>query len=361
MSIKAKKVGSVLVRAGSHSYHAFIGRGLMATAGDLIAEHQRPCRCALITDETVARLWEEKLRESLANSGFEPVVITVSPGEQSKALSVVESISERMSAAGLDRKSCIVALGGGVIGDLGGFVAAVYHRGIPCVQIPTTLLAQVDSSIGGKTAVNTSTGKNLIGAVHHPVVVLADVDTLSTLPPREFHQGFAEIIKHAIIADVSLLDAVENFERKNLAALVRRNVEIKASVVAADQYDVTGARALLNFGHTIGHAIESVSGYARFLHGEAISLGIVAACEISVRKAGLSEEERARVISALEKYGLPTRLPPEISPDAVIEGTRRDKKFARGEVRFILTARLGSAYVASDVTFDDIRDAVAAL
>ena len=196
-----------------------------------------------------------------------------------------------MATAGLDRSSFVVALGGGVVGDLAGFVAAIYHRGIPYVQVPTTLLAQVDSSIGGKTAVNTAAGKNLIGALHHPVLVIADVDLLRTLPEREFNQGFAEIIKHGIIRDAALLDTLESFERKrDLESLVRRNVEIKAEFVAADERDENGKRALLNFGHTVGHAIERAGDYRELLHGEAISLGIVAACDISVRKMGLPED-----------------------------------------------------------------------
>ena len=196
-----------------------------------------------------------------------------------------------MAAAGLDRSSFVVALGGGVVGDLAGFVAAIYHRGIPYVQVPTTLLAQVDSSIGGKTAVNTAAGKNLIGALHHPVLVIADVDLLRTLPAREFNQGFAEIIKHAIIRDAALFEALEYFDRKrDLESLVRRNVEIKAEFVAADERDRTGERALLNFGHTVGHAIERAGDYRELLHGEAVSLGIVAACDISMRKAGLPED-----------------------------------------------------------------------
>ncbi len=338
-----------------------IGDGLVENVGDTIAEVLARSRCAIVSDETVAPLWADKIAESLSGAGFEPALFTVRPGEQSKSLQTVGIICERMAEAGLDRSSFVVALGGGVIGDLGGFVAAVYHRGIPCVQIPTTLLAQVDSSIGGKSGVNTTTGKNLIGAVHHPILVIADVETLATLSAREFNQGFAEIIKHAIIRDVSLLDAIADFDRRNLAALVLRNVQIKAAVISADERDVTGERALLNFGHTVGHAIERATNYARFLHGEAISLGMVAACEISVRKAGLRQDERLSVLAALESFGLPTRLPPDVSKEAVVEGTKFDKKFDRGVVRFVVTPRLGSARVATEVTLDDIREAVATL
>ena len=256
----------------------------------------RLARCAIISDEVVAPLFADRLTTSLSSAGFDPTLFTIPPGEKSKSLEQAGAICERMAAAGLDRSSFVVALGGGVVGDLAGFVAAIYHRGIPYVQVPTTLLAQVDSSIGGKTAVNTAAGKNLIGALHHPVLVIADIDLLQTLPEREFNQGFAEIIKHGIIRDAALLDTLESFERKrDLESLVRRNVEIKAEFVAADERDENGERALLNFGHTVGHAIERAGDYRELLHGEAISLGIVAACDISVRKMGLPENARAKV------------------------------------------------------------------
>src|SRR5438045_6302669 len=209
-----------------------------------------------------------------------------------------------------------------MIGDLAGFAAAIYHRGIPCVQVPTTLLAQVDSSIGGKTAVNTGTGKNLIGAWHQPVLVISDVDTLATLPPREFRQGFAEIIKHAIIRDAEMFEMLQRSDQADLAALIRRNVEIKAAIVAADEHETTGERALLNFGHTIGHAIERAGEYRDFLHGEAVSLGMVAACEISVRKAGLADSECQRIVGTLEKFGLPTRLPSDFQKDESLRAIR---------------------------------------
>ena len=260
-----------------------------------------------------------------------------------------------MSEAGLDRSSFLIALGGGVVGDLAGFVAAIYHRGIPYVQMPTTLLAQVDSSIGGKTAVNTAAGKNMIGAWHHPALVIADVDTLATLPPREWKQGFAEIIKHAIIRDAEMFEMLQHFDRKDLAALVRRNVEIKAAIVAADERETKGERALLNFGHTVGHAIERAGDYRDFLHGEAVSLGIVAACEISVRKAGLSETERERILATLRTFDLPTRLPADFPREKILEAIRFDKKFAAQEVRFVVTPAIGSARLATDVTMEDIE------
>ena len=220
--------------------------------------------CAIVSDDNVAALFAQALVQSLTSAGFKPTLITIPPGEKSKTLGQAEAICNRMSEAGLDRSSFLVALGGGVVGDLTGFVAAIYHRGIPYVQVPTTLLAQVDSSIGGKTAVNTAAGKNMIGAWHHPALVIADVDTLGALPPREWKQGFAEIIKHAIIRDAEMFEMLQHFDRKDLAALVRRNIEIKARIVAADERETKGERALLNFGHTVGHAIERAGSIPRF-------------------------------------------------------------------------------------------------
>jgi 3-dehydroquinate synthase len=272
-----------------------------------------------------------------------------------------ETICDRMIEAGLDGSSFVVAVGGGMVGDLAGFVAAIYHRGIPCVQVPTTLLAQVDSSIGGKTGVNTAAGKNLIGAWHQPALVISDVDTLETLPPRELRQGFAELIKHAVIRDAEMFERLQRFNRADLQALIRRNVEIKAWVVAADEREKTGERALLNFGHTIGHAIEWAGNYRDFLHGEAISLGMVAAAGISVRKAGLSEAERERIVRTLEAFELPTRLPSDFPKEKILGAVPRDKKFAGGEVRFVVVPAIGSARLVTDVKMADIRAAVETL
>jgi 3-dehydroquinate synthase len=352
---------AVTVRAGDTSYQALVGSGLLARLGELVRPMVRGPRCAVIADNNSARLFGGAVLESLRVAGFEPALIEVVPGERSKSLDHLSALCEEMAAARLDRSSFVVALGGGVIGDLAGFAAAIYYRGIRHVQVPTTLLAQVDSSIGGKTGVNTVAGKNLLGAVHQPALVVADVETLRTLPPRELNQGFAEIIKHAIIRDPSLFELLARFETDRLAELVRRNIEIKASVIAHDEHDTTGERAILNFGHTVGHAIERATDYARFLHGEAISLGIVAACEISVRKAGLPEHERATVLEALARFDLPTRLPADVDREAIVSAVAADKKFERGQVRFVVAERLGAARLAMNVTMDDIRAAIALL
>lgn len=349
---------NVSIRAGSRSYDAIVGSGLLDAIGSTIAKEISVRRCAIVSDENVARLFAECVIDSLRREKFESNLITVPVGEKSKSLEQVEGVCEQMVRAGLDRQSFVVALGGGVVGDLAGFIASIFHRGIPCVQVPTTLLAQVDSSIGGKTAVNMASGKNLIGAFHHPALVISDVDTLTSLPPREFNQGFAEIIKHAIIRDPALFDSLERLDRNNLAPLVGRNIEIKAEFVARDERDTSGERALLNFGHTIGHAIEAAGGYRELLHGEAISLGIVAACDISIKKAGLPEQDRQKIMSILRQFDLPTRLPENISREKIMEIVQHDKKFEGGQVRFVVTPRIGSAHVSKDVTMDDILEAV---
>jgi 3-dehydroquinate synthase len=351
----------ILIQAGSASYEALVGSRLLDETGALLSQKLNGRDCAIVSDDNVAALFAAPVVRSLTSAGFKPTLITISPGEKSKTLAQAETICHRMSEAGLGRSSFLVALGGGVVGDLAGFVAAIYHRGIPYVQVPTTVLAQVDSSIGGKTAVNTATGKNMIGAWHHPTLVLADVGTLDALPAREWKQGFAEIVKHAIIGDAALFETLQNFDRKDIAALVRRNIEIKAAIVAADERETSGERALLNFGHTVGHAIERAGDFLDLPHGEAVSLGIVAACEISVRQAGLSEAARERILSTLRLFDLPTRLPADFPREKILEAIRFDKKFQNREVRFVVTPAIGSARIATDVTMEDIAAAIAVL
>jgi 3-dehydroquinate synthase len=248
-----------------------------------------------------------------------------------------------------------------MIGDISGFVAAIYHRGIPHVQIPTTLLAMVDSSIGGKTGVDTRDGKNLIGAFHQPSLVIDDLHVLKTLPRRQFNQGFAEIIKHAIIADAKMFRTLQSWKAgaaPALKRLIERNIQIKSRIVAKDERDRTGQRALLNFGHTIGHAIERAGNYRKFLHGEAVSLGIVAACAISVKRADLPPDQRSAIVDLLARFELPTRLPRTFPRKKILDAVKTDKKFETGNVRFIVTPRIGAAHVANNVTLNDIREAV---
>ncbi len=338
------------------------GPGLLAQAGTLCAEAGLHGTCAIITDENVGRLHGTAVTQSLETAGVAPRVLTVPAGENSKSLSAAEDLINRMLDAGLDRGSFVVALGGGVVGDLAGLVAAIYLRGIPCVQIPTSIVAQVDSSVGGKTGVNARAGKNLIGAFHQPRLVLADTLTLETLPDREYREGFAEVIKHAVIRDAAMLEELDPAApRAGLAPLIARNIAIKAAIVSQDEEERTGLRALLNFGHTVGHAIENAAGYGRLLHGEAISLGMAAALEISQRKYGLTAAEAGRVRAKLQAYELPVTMPSELGTDALLAAMRHDKKFSEGRIRYVITPRLGEAFVAEDVTADDIRAAIDSL
>ncbi len=259
----------VTVRAGNQSYEALVGSNLLKDIGSTLAKTLHRPLCAIISDTKAAALFADRVKQSLTSAGFQLALVTIPAGERSKTLEEVSAICDEMIAAGLDRQAFVVGLGGGMVGDLSGFVAAVFERGIPHVQIPTTLLAMVDSSIGGKTGVNTTKGKNLIGVFHHPSLVIDDVDLLETLPRREFNQGFAEIIKHAIIADAAMFSRLENEWASNalaLQSLIRRNIEIKAGFVAIDEFDRTGERALLNFGNTIGHAIARAGDYTLFPH-----------------------------------------------------------------------------------------------
>jgi 3-dehydroquinate synthase len=344
-----------------HNNPVLVDAGLLGRLGNYTRKYLPRERCAIISDSNVAPLFADRVTKSLKSAGFRSTLITIRAGEKSKTLKQAGAICDRMIAAGLDRRSFVIGLGGGMISDISGFVAAIYHRGIPHVQIPTTLLAMVDSSIGGKTGVDTRDGKNLIGAFHHPSLVIDDLDVLKTLPRRQFNQGFAEIIKHAIIADPKMFRILQSWKTgaaHALKRLIKRNIQIKFRIVAKDDCDRTGQRALLNFGHTVGHAIERAGNYRKFLHGEAVSLGIVAACAISVKRAGLPTDQRAAIVDVLVRFGLPTRLPRNFTRKKIVDAVKFDKKFEYGKVRFVVTPRIGAAYVADNVTFDDIREAV---
>src|SRR6266508_640474 len=354
-------IAVVPLRIGSCRYDAIVTSNLLGRIGQYMRKRFSRETCAIISDTNVGPRFANRVKRSLTSAGFKPRLITIPAGEKSKTLKQVGAISEQMIAAGLDRQSFVIGLGGGVIGDISGFVAAIYHRGIPHIQIPTTLLAMVDSSIGGKTGVNTRDGKNLIGAIHQPSLVIDDVAVLKTLPRREFNQGFAEIVKHAIIADTRMFRILQSWKAgaaPALQRLIKRNIKIKSRIVAKDERDRTGQRALLNFGHTVGHAIERAGNYRKFLHGEAVSLGIVAACEISVKKAGLPADQRAAIVELLARLGLPTRLPQNFPRKKILDAVKFDKKFEDGKIRFVVTPRIGRAYVADNVTLNDIREAV---
>jgi 3-dehydroquinate synthase len=354
-------IAAVKIAGARYRHPVLVGSGLIEQVGKRVRKYLPGNTCAIISDSNVAPLFADRVKESLASAGFRPTLITIPAGEKSKTLEQTGAICDQMVAAGLDRQSFVVGLGGGVIGDISGFVAAIYHRGVPHVQVPTTLLAMVDSSIGGKTGVNTRDGKNLIGAIHHPLLVIDDLDVLKTLPPREFNQGFAEIIKHAIIADAKMFQMLQRWKTGQAPALqrlIKRNIRIKSRIVAKDERDRTGERALLNFGHTVGHAIERAGEYRKFLHGEALSLGIIAACAISVKRAGLPPKQRDAIVDLLQRFDLPTRLPKNLPREKIFDALKFDKKFQGGKVRFVVTPRIGVAHLTNDVKMEDIGEAV---
>lgn len=330
--------------------------GLLAEAG------LGPRACAIITDTHVGPLYLERVAAPLEQSGYRVTRHHFPAGESAKNMVQVGLLCDELTLAAHDRKSMVVALGGGVTGDLAGFVAAVFFRGVPVVQIPTTIVAQVDSSVGGKTGVNGKHGKNLIGAFHQPGLVLADVELLNTLPDREFNEGFAEIIKHGAIRDRAMLEELSAAPVRagdsRLADLIARNIGIKGDIVSQDPKELIGLRALLNFGHTIGHGIEAAAGYGALFHGEAISLGLRAALFLSRLKAGLPEADEALVLSLLETYQLPLILSEDITTEHIVALMSADKKFEAGAIRFVLTSGLGDAFVSKDITPQEISLAI---
>ena len=345
-----------------NAYEVIVSKGILNDCGNYISNLEIGNKCAIISDSNVAPLYASKVSESLANNNIKSELIVVDAGESSKSLESVEKICRTMIKTGHDRHVFVIALGGGVIGDLAGLVASVFYRGVPFIQIPTTIVSQVDSAVGGKTGVNTPEGKNLIGSFYHPKIVITDTLTLSSLPEREFNEGFAEVIKHAAIRDKSMFEdimSVEGYE--NLDELILRNVEIKARIVEKDEKELSGLRAHLNYGHTIGHAIETAGGYGKFLHGEAISLGLIAANKISSQKSNLLDSENEIIIKALKKFNLPTQLDDSVSTQSLIDIMKSDKKFKNGKIRFVILNKLGEAELSEDVSEDDISLAIEAL
>lgn len=349
----------VPVRTDGTAYEIHIGGGLLAEAGALAAEALAPCRAAILTDSGVAPLYGDPLARSLANAGFQPELLVFQAGESSKSLQTAGWCCEELIRRGFDRHAAVFTLGGGVAGDLGGFVAAIYYRGIPVIHCPTTVVAQVDSAIGGKTGVNAEGGKNLIGAFLQPLRVIADTDALRSLPARTFREGCAEIVKHALIREPDMLKLLPPDPAMDLRGLIARNAAIKASIVSADEREQSGERALLNFGHTLGHAIENAAGYGKYLHGEAISLGLLAACHLSTLKCGFPAEALKQLTGILKALDLPVSLPEEPGDEALLRAMRTDKKFLAGKIRFVLARKPGDAFLSDAVTEQDIVDTIA--
>ncbi|MBI2348392.1 MAG: 3-dehydroquinate synthase [Deltaproteobacteria bacterium] len=335
------------VKLGDRSYPIYLGEGLLARAGEFLKEAGCGERVGVVTNPTVAGLYLKPFQEALSRAGFRVTSILVADGEEHKSLKSLAAVYDQLIRARFDRGSCIVALGGGVIGDLAGFAAATFLRGVPYVQVPTTLLAQVDSSVGGKTGINHREGKNLIGAFYQPRVVVIDLAALRTLPRREFLAGLAEVVKYGIIEDPALfalleekLERVIALEPDLLEEAVGASCAIKARVVEKDERE-EDYRSVLNFGHTIGHALESLTAYEKFLHGEAIAIGMTQAVSISVRQGLCDEESRRRIGLLLRKAGLPTEIPSLIRVEDLVKKMEVDKKSAGGKVKFVLCEGIG--------------------
>ncbi len=342
-----------------HRYTVHIGPGLLSELGQRVratAPHQR---AALIVDDKIAGTHGPAAEASLQSAGYDPLVTTMTSGEDHKNLSTVEALYHKLLDERLERRSPVVALGGGIVGDTGGFVAASYLRGVPFVQCPTTLLAMVDASVGGKVGVNMPQGKNLIGAFHQPVLVVIDTDTLKTLSRRDFVCGLAECVKHGVIRDPELFDWIDaniqpilDLDPGTLVELVQRNVRIKAAVVMEDEKEA-GVRAHLNFGHTFAHAIEAGTEYGRYLHGEAVSLGMVAAARLGVELGRCEGGLVDQLVALLNKIGLPTTTDGLPETDKLMDIMRSDKKVKAGRVRLILPDKLGAVSIVDD-TPDDV-------
>lgn len=340
---------TLTVELGERSYPIYIGSGLLG-GGSALAGHVRGHQVAVITNEVVRDLALDALLAALAGSNASVDVFTLADGEGEKNLENYGAIMDFLIDHRHNRTTTLIALGGGVVGDICGFAAATYQRGVNFIQVPTTLLAQVDSSVGGKTAVNHPAGKNMIGAFHQPVAVLADLDLLATLPPREFRAGLAEVVKYGVIADEAFFAWLEANVKPLLAqdpgALARavaRSCEIKAEIVAEDERE-SGRRALLNFGHTFGHAIEALSGYGALLHGEAVAIGMVMAADMSLRSGVLAAEDAARIRALVGACGLPV-APPLIPAGDLQSAMGLDKKVVDGNLRLVLARRIGEAFV----------------
>jgi len=348
--------------AGSRSYPIHIGAGLISSA-ELYAPHAARGSAAIVTNDRVAPLYLSKVGKALGTARTTEIVLP--DGEQTKTWQTLNRVFDALLKARCGRDTLIVALGGGVIGDLAGFAAAVYQRGVEFVQVPTTLLAQVDSSVGGKTAINHALGKNMIGAFHQPRAVISDVATLDTLPERELRSGLAEVIKHGFALDAPFIEWLESNvekilrkDREALAYAVRRSCELKARIVAEDERE-SGVRALLNFGHTFGHAIEAGTGYGAWLHGEAVAAGMVMAAELSVLMGHLKKAEVARLRDLLQRAGLPV-AGPALAPERLMELMELDKKAAKGRTRFVVLEAIGRAALRSGIDHAAVRGAIVA-
>ena len=350
----------VRVELGDRSYNIFLSSGNMEEIGNRAAKFGFSNRMALISNPAVYNLYGETVSRALKDSGFDILEVLIPDGEEYKSLESTEKIYAALLKAKLDRKSALIALGGGVIGDITGFAASTYMRGVDFIQIPTTLLAQVDSSVGGKTGVNHPLGKNMIGSFWQPRLVWIDTATLKTLPRREFLSGLGEVIKYGVIWDEEFFSYLEanrvkilNLDASALAYVIRRSCEIKAEVVSKDERE-SGLRAILNYGHTIGHAIETVTGYRKYLHGEAVSIGMYLEAKLSLQLGFIGTEEVSRIKALIDSFGLPSAMPDEIPMDDLLDSMQIDKKTVAGKMHFVLPEKIGKVQIYGGTSPEDI-------
>lgn len=346
---------TVHVALGERSYPIEIGQGTLRETGRRLTARRRTTHAVVLTDDRVEPLHAQPLAESLAEAGITVDMLVVDSGEPSKCAAVAGGLWDKLLELGADRKTVIVALGGGVVGDLAGFVAATYARGLAFWQAPTTLLAMVDSSVGGKVGINLSGAKNMVGAFWQPLGVTIDTDVLRTLPQREYRSGLAEVVKYGVILDADFFAwleahaaALERHEPEALAHVVARSCELKAQVVSADEREETGQRAVLNYGHTFCHALETVTGYGQLLHGEAVSIGMVCAARLAERLGRVDAQFAPRLRRLLVELGLPVEVP-AVDHAALVDVMARDKKAEHGRLRFVLPSRLGHVELVGDV------------
>jgi len=360
----------VPVSLAERAYDIVIGHGALASLGERVAALRPGARAAIVTDRTVAKHWLQQTEAALGAGGIAASRVIVAGGEGGKSYDGLHEVTEALIAAKIERNDLVIALGGGVIGDLAGFAAAIVRRGVDFVQVPTTLLAQVDSSVGGKTGINSPRGKNLVGAFHQPILVIADTDVLDTLPPREFRAGYAEVAKYGVLGDAPFFAWLETNHAGVFAGGAARQHAIavscraKAAIVARDERE-TGDRALLNLGHTFGHALEAATGFSdRLLHGEGVSVGMVLAAELSAELGMMAPSDAARVSSHLAAAGLPTKLQDIAgfaqegigNADSLMALMAQDKKVKRGRLTFILLKALGQAVITSEVEPGTVHD-----
>ena len=354
---------TIRVELSERSYDIRIGRGILDQAGSFVADRLKGNHAVVITDENVRQPHAENVAASLSSSGIRTETLVVPAGEETKSAEQAAALWNRLLELGADRKTLVVAVGGGVVGDLGGFVAATYARGIPFVQVPTSLMAQVDSSVGGKVGINLPLAKNLVGAFWQPAGVLIDLAALDTLPVREYRSGLAEVVKYGVILDAAFFEYLETHipeingrDNTVLTHLIRRSCELKAQVVSQDEHEETGLRAVLNYGHTFCHPIETVSGYGNYLHGEAVAIGMVRASRLAELVGRIGSDLTLRQEKLLNALGLPTAMS-GLDIEALMIAMHRDKKAEHGRLRFVLPSRMGHVELVGGIDAELVRRA----